>query len=56
MAFNPQNTNGQGTMATSAPVVIASNQSAVPVSLASDADNTSTGALALAAQTVVLTM
>lgn len=31
MAFNPNNTNGQGTMATSAPVVIASNQSTIPV-------------------------
>lgn len=31
MAFNPQNPNGQATMASSAPVVIASNQSAVPV-------------------------
>jgi len=32
MAYNPQNANGQATMANSAPVVIASNQSAVPVS------------------------
>lgn len=32
MAFNPNNPNGQATMAASAPVVIASNQSAVPVS------------------------
>lgn len=32
MAFNPQNPNGQATMANSAPVVIASDQSAVPVS------------------------
>lgn len=30
MSYNPQNPNGQGTMANSAPVVIASNQSAVP--------------------------
>lgn len=32
MAYNPQNPNGQATMAASAPVVIASNQTAVPVS------------------------
>jgi len=32
MAYNPQNANGQATMAASAPVVIASNQTAIPVS------------------------
>ena len=32
MAYNPQNPNGQATMAASAPVVIASNQTAVPIS------------------------
>jgi hypothetical protein len=32
MAYNPSNVNGQATMANSAPVVIASNQSAVPIS------------------------
>ena len=32
MAYNPNNANGQATMANSSPVVIASNQSAVPVS------------------------
>lgn len=32
MAYNPNNPNGQETMANSAPVVIASDQSAVPVS------------------------
>jgi hypothetical protein len=32
MAYQPQNVNGQATMANSSPVVIASNQSAVPVS------------------------
>jgi len=31
MAYNPQNSNGQKTMDNSAPVVIASNQSAVPI-------------------------
>jgi hypothetical protein len=31
MAYNPNNPNGQATMANSAPVVIASNQSALPV-------------------------
>lgn len=35
MAFQPLNTNGQATMANSSPVVIASDQSAVPVSLTS---------------------
>lgn len=34
MAYNPNNPNGQATMANSAPVVIASNQSAVSVSAA----------------------
>ncbi len=33
MAYNPNNSNGQKTMANSAPVVVASDQSAVPVSL-----------------------
>mgnify|MGYP000853190708 FL=1 len=32
MAYNPQNPNGQATMANSEPVVIASDQSAVPIS------------------------
>jgi hypothetical protein len=32
VAYNPNNPNGQATMANSAPVVIASNQSAVPIS------------------------
>jgi hypothetical protein len=31
MAYNPNNANGQATMANSAPVVIASNQSALPI-------------------------
>ena len=31
MAYNPQNANGQAVMANSAPVVIASNQSVIPV-------------------------
>jgi hypothetical protein len=35
MAYNPTNPNGQAAMAASAPVVIANNQSAVPVSAAS---------------------
>lgn len=32
MAYNPNNPNGQATMANSAPVVIASNQTAIPIS------------------------
>ena len=35
MAYSPKNANGQATMANSGPVVIASDQSTVPVSLAS---------------------
>lgn len=35
MAYNPQNPNGQATSANSAPVVIASDQTAVPVSASS---------------------
>lgn len=35
MAYNPNNPNGQATMANSAPVVIASDQSTVPVSASS---------------------
>src|SRR5258708_4544751 len=35
MSYNPQNPNGQATMANSAPVVIASDQSAVAVSAGS---------------------
>jgi len=37
MAYNPQNANGQATMAASAPVVIASNQTAIPVNITSSA-------------------
>lgn len=37
MSYSPNNANGQATMANSAPVVIASNQTAVPVSLSSGA-------------------
>jgi len=35
MSYNPQNPNGQAAMANSAPVVVASDQSAVPISAAS---------------------
>ena len=37
MSYNPNNPNGQATMAASAPVVIASNQTAVPVTVQSSA-------------------
>ncbi len=37
MGYNPNNANGQATMANSSPVAIASNQTAVPSSLASGA-------------------
>ena len=51
MAYNPQNPNGQATMANSAPVVIASDQSDLPVDVKSlegfyDAGNSSTTPLA----------
>lgn len=46
MSYNPQNPNGQATMANSSPVVIASNQSSVPVT-ASAGTNLNTSALAL---------
>lgn len=42
MAYNPNNINGQATMAASAPVVIASNQSAVPTS---QTDTAATGTI-----------
>lgn len=45
MAYNPNNANGQATMANSAPVVVASNQTAVPVSYATTGSGTATGAL-----------
>lgn len=38
MAFTPNNVNGQATMANSAPVVVASNQSAIPVSFTGSGD------------------
>ena len=46
MAYTPKNPNGQATMANSEPVVIASNQTAVPVT-ASAGTNLNTSALAL---------
>jgi hypothetical protein len=51
MTYNANNPNGQATAANSSPVVIASNQTPLPVS---STDTTATGALAAAAQTVVL--
>lgn len=38
MSYTPNNPNGQATMANSAPVAIASNQSAIPMTLADGAD------------------
>ena len=55
MAYIPPNPNGAATTANSQPVNIASDQT-VPVSLATDLDTSSTGTLAAAAQTVVLSM
>jgi len=50
MSYNPQNPNGQATSANSAPVVVASDQSAIPVSgsvTANAGTNLNTSALAL---------
>lgn len=52
MSYNPNNPNGQATMANSAPVVVASDQSAVPVSgtvTANAGTNLNTSALATSA-------
>ena len=38
MSYSPNNPNGQATMANSSPVAIASNQSAIPMTLADGAD------------------
>lgn len=40
MAYNPNNPNGQATMANSAPVVIASNQASIPVAATLTAETT----------------
>ena len=40
MSYNPNNPNGQALMAASAPVVIASNQSAIPVTLPAGSSRT----------------
>lgn len=53
MAYTPQNPNGQAPAANSAPVVLASNQPAVPVF---NAVLTSSGSLTAAAQAVTLTL
>lgn len=56
MAYNPLNANGQATMANSSPVVLASDQSAVPVTsnagsanIVIDTNNTTTSVLAAGA-------
>jgi hypothetical protein len=43
MAFNPQNSNGQKTMANSQPVVLASDESTLPVSLATNTPTIAAG-------------
>lgn len=53
MAYNPTNANGQATMANSAPVVIASNQTGVPVRLAASQSPT-TGSITTSTSTVVV--
>ena len=54
MAYTPSNPNGQATMANSAPVVIASNQSSVQTQLATDLLPTS-GTITTAASVVTVT-
>ena len=51
MAYNPNNLNGQATSANSQPIVIASNQSTLPITAT---DTTSSGTLGALNQTVVL--
>lgn len=43
MAYNPQNPNGQATSANSAPVVVASDQSAIPATLQTQTDTVMIG-------------
>lgn len=55
MAYSPKNANGQATMANSEPVVIASDQSTVPVSLASVPSHAVTNAGTFAVQNTAST-
>lgn len=48
MAYNPNNPNGQATMANSAPVVIASDQSNLPIAIQTNATNYTEAAAAAA--------
>lgn len=52
MAYNPNNPNGQATMANSAPVTLASNQSTLPVSIATMPSTPVTGTFYQATQPV----
>lgn len=47
MAYSPKNPNGQATMANSEPVVIASNQSVIPVSSSNETSTVYNGTTAL---------
>ena len=47
MSYNPQNPNGQAAMANSAPVVVASNQSNIPVIAAPDTSSLYSGTTVL---------
>ncbi len=55
MSYNPQNPNGQASMANSAPVVIASNQSAVPTTGAPDTSALYAGTTALTPKFAAIT-
>lgn len=55
MSYNPQNPNGQAAMANSAPVVIASNQTAVPTTGAPDTSALYAGTTSLVPKFAVIT-
>ncbi len=55
MSYNPQNPNGQATSANSSPVVIASDQSAVPVSGTVNLSPSTTGGWSVSSQTALTT-
>ena len=55
MSYNPQNPNGQNTMANSAPVTIASNQSAVPATSGPDTSTIYNGTTSLTPKFATIT-
>lgn len=55
MSYNPQNPNGQAAMASSAPVVIASNQTAVPAAASQETSAIYNGTSSLTPKFAVIT-